>query len=101
MSRLLRSAVSSKGAARDGFGRVAVGSNTVPANQIFGRHLGGAGRGGLIEHGPDDSRVLLTVAAFAKLAAELGGADRRDGLDSMVGGGGGDYVAARGADTQR
>jgi hypothetical protein len=63
--------------------------------------LGGAGRGGFVEHAPDDSRVLLTVAAFAKLAAEIGGADRRDGLDSMVGGGGGDYVAARGADTQR
>jgi hypothetical protein len=63
--------------------------------------LDGARRGGLVEHAPDDSRVLLAVGAFAKLAAEIGGADRRDGLDSMVGGGGGDYVAARGADTKR
>ena len=61
----------------------------------------GACRGGGVEHSLDDRRILLAVGAFAELAAEIGGADCRDGLDSMVGGRGGDHVAARGADTQR
>jgi hypothetical protein len=67
----------------------------------FAAGLGGACRGGVVEHALDDRRILLAVGAFAELAAEIGGADCRDGLDSMVGGGGGDHVAARGADTER
>lgn len=69
-------------------------SNTVAAG------LGGAGCGGSVEHALDDGGSLVAIGAVTELSPHVDGADGRDCLDAMVGGGGGDHVATGGADAQ-
>lgn len=59
-----------------------------------------AGCGGSVEHALDDGWGLVAIGAVTELLPHVDGADGRDCLDAMVGGGGGDHVATGGADAQ-
>lgn len=60
-----------------------------------------AGLGGGVQEGLEDGRVLGTVGAVAELAGGFGGADGGDGPDPMVSAGGGQRIAAGGADAEQ
>lgn len=62
---------------------------------------GGAGAGGGVEEILEDRGVLGAGGTVAELAGGFGGGDGADGLDAVVSAGGGEGVAAAGADAEQ